>query len=377
MKKIFAIVILFLTTLACRDKTEINQDYIIKPCQQIDSKRYFHFDDLASDVSVVELKSSSGKYISAISRMYLTQDSNILILNGSTVIFDFDRNGNLLKVIGAIGKGPGEYLEAKDFCLSNNDSFVNVLTRHSIEVFETVSGKFVRRIDITPFRKSDYLPEFITNDGEDGFFIWDSNPSKINDYSKDFFCLWHIDKKGKVLSKQLKRTEFNLELNRFTKSCDGGFWVRPLGGSSNVFKIHSRNVNREISIDFEGQFIPEHYFDQFNGEPYAYLDKWVNSNYYKMPFEIYDNSDYIFFLFGGPNGETYNCVYNKKKGKTIAKKLNINNPTMCHSDSTYFYAYLDPFNSDINKMDSVFSSKIKDQIKNENFHLFKFKINEK
>lgn len=376
MKNNFLIVFLLITACACSNKTELNPTILIKPIQQLNSNEYFCFDNLANDVSVVELQSSSGKYISAIKRLCITKDSDILILNGSTVIYDFDRNGNLQKVIGAIGKGPGEYLEAKDFCLSQNESFVNVLTRHSIDIFETDNGKFVHKIDITPFRKSDYLPEFIANDGKDGFFIWASNPSKVTDFSKDFFCLWHIDKKGKVLSKQLERTEFELELNRFTNSCDGGFWIRPLGGTSNVFKLHSGKVFSEISIDFEGQFIPEHYFEQFSGEPYLYLDKWIYSNYYKMPYEIYDNSNYIFFLFGGPQGQTYSCIYNKNKSSAKAKKLNNGNPNMCYSDSTYFYAYYDPSSSDINKMDSVFSSRIDNQIKNENFHLFKFRINE-
>jgi len=360
----------------CHEKKEITSKFVISLKDCIKSKEYFSFDHLAQNLTLIELKQSKGKFISGVNKIIVTHDTHIFLLNGQTAIYDYDENGNLHNVIGKIGKGPGEFMEATDFCLSKDESLVHVLSRYYIHTFKR-SGEFVGKIDITNYRKDDYLPEYIEEDGGDGFYLWDSNPSKVSDFDSPFYCLWHINKKSKVLGRFFERTEFVFELPRFTKSFDGGYWIRPLEGSWCLFKISSNELVNEASIDFGGKSLPKNYFSRFQDSPYQNLDKWVNSDYYKMPSNFYDNSNYLIFTYGGPNGITCDCLYNKLSSNIISKRRNSNNPEILFADSTYFYSYYDPSSADVNEMDSVFRTLIQKEqnLFDKNF-IFKFKLNE-
>lgn len=369
------IILIVVILTSCNEKKSSTLQ-ILSLENKVNTKDYFTYNNLVKDISVVELETGPGKYISGVTKVYVTKNSSILLLNGSTEVYEYNKNGGFIKKIGRTGRGPGEYSEAKDFCISNNELTISILTRLAINMYNVNDGSFDRKIDITPFRKDDFLPEFIIDDGNHGYFLWASNPSKVSDFSKDFFLLWHINKEGKVVDKLLKRTEFVMEILRFTKSYDGNYFIRPLEGTNELLKLSSGKLINYISIEFGDKYIPKNYFSQFDNEPYINLDKWIKSNYYKMPYEFYDTQDHLFFLFGGPNGSTFSCLYDKRDKKTISAKLNSNNPSICFADSTHFYACINSSYIDVNKMDSVFKTKLDTKINNEKIFILKFKINE-
>jgi hypothetical protein len=178
---------------SCNKISDTSSNYTISLKHHIKTKEYFSFNHLAKEVSLVELEQYKGTFISNARKIYITRNFHTLLLNGTTAIYDYDQQGILHKTIGKIGRGPGEYLEAKDFCLSKDESIIHILSLHHIYSYSSKDGEFLKSIDITPFREDGYLPEYITNDGNKGFFLWDSNPPNVTDFSKPFYCLWHIN----------------------------------------------------------------------------------------------------------------------------------------------------------------------------------------
>jgi hypothetical protein len=115
---------------SCNKISDTSSNYTISLKHHIKTKEYFSFNHLAKEVSLVELEQYKGTFISNARKIYITRNFHTLLLNGTTAIYDYDQQGILHKTIGKIGRGPGEYLEAKDFCLSKDESIIHILSLH-------------------------------------------------------------------------------------------------------------------------------------------------------------------------------------------------------------------------------------------------------
>ena len=136
MKKVkqSAILLIMVIFISCGEKKP-STPQILAIENKIKTNEYFSFNKLVKDVSSVELETGPGKYISGVSKVFVTKGSSILLLNGATEIFEYNKNGNFIRKIGKTGRGPGEYTEAKDFCISKDELLISILTRLSIHIY--------------------------------------------------------------------------------------------------------------------------------------------------------------------------------------------------------------------------------------------------
>ncbi len=150
MKKNILIISLFICISCNPQISPVSQvDTIIKVSEALKSPvTDFQF---AIDSSwLVVLKTPDEKIQGSITKIKV-KDSFIYTLDElqSKSLNIYDLNGNYVRCIGSIGKGPQELLNISDFCIHQEQIFLidNIMER--IQVFSTISGKFIKTIPLS------------------------------------------------------------------------------------------------------------------------------------------------------------------------------------------------------------------------------------
>lgn len=134
-------------------------------------------------------------------------DHHTYYLNSRTGILAFDRSGKLISQLGRFGRGPGEYIFARNFCIDEKSgSLYNHADRtKTIQVFSR-TGKFLRS-----FTLNEYPGSFINSIN---FF---NNNLFINCFGYDSPYEWIVyDTLGNIVKKQKRH------LPEFTYNYSGG-----------------------------------------------------------------------------------------------------------------------------------------------------------
>lgn len=185
------------------------------PCCNSSNKDLYEFDpgnysgdeiklsELADNLSYIPLDTSI--IIDNINDVIL--DQNTIYLNSRIGILAFNRGGKLISQIGKFGRGPGEYIFARNFCIDEKSQrLYNHANRNKlIQVFSR-SGKFLRS-----FTLNQYPGSFINsvNYFNDNLFI--------NCFGYDSPYEWIVyDTLGNIIKRQSRH------LPEFTYNYTGG-----------------------------------------------------------------------------------------------------------------------------------------------------------
>jgi len=103
--------------------------------------------DLATDISYIPL--SNEVPIRLINRVAVT-DSFIFVGSNPSGLLAFDHQGKLVRQIGRIGNGPGEYHHGSSFSLDRKHKRVCLLDRNNVLEY-TVDGRFTKEFSILKF----------------------------------------------------------------------------------------------------------------------------------------------------------------------------------------------------------------------------------
>lgn len=333
----------------------------------------FSYDSIISEIEVIKFENSKSSFIYKPKRFLIELDGSIYILNGSINVLVFNANGNFSHSIGAIGKGPNEYLGATDFCISKKGE-VCILTENKILRYKK-NGEFINKITVPNLSKLLFYPEFIAEDGANGFFLWDSNPPDIMNYKEVFYCLLHIDSNGKITEKKFPWTNFNIGISQFSLSYNGGYWIEPNEGYSDIYKIVDKNIFNDFSVNFGKNLVSQEYFKKSGVNPLSVLDEYFNSKYIKFINNIKDDNSYIYFNCVGDKYKWFEFLIEKNSKIVKAKIVNKKNPRIVFADSTFFYSFFeDNLIDDTLSMDKIFKRHLKIYGRGDNSYLFKFKL---
>lgn len=361
--------------ISCHSNSENQKEApkILNVIKTSDINNWLCYDSLVENLEVVKLKMDKRYFIYEAKKIIVDKDSNYFILGGTSNVVMINRQGDYVNSFGAKGKGPGEYQEARDFCIFENQH-VCILAGGHIFMYDKYSGNFESAIKIQITEERTFYPEFISQADSKSFFIWDSNPSNVADFKDKFDCLIRVNEKGKVIDKIYPRKNFIIEIGHLSSSFDGGTWIRPAEGTSTLIKAKGDKVNKEYEILFEDMLAPSDFFKKERDNPYSILNEYFNSDFIKFIYNIMDNDQYLHFSCVGKDYKFYSFFINKENGKVHAGILNEKNPTLVCSDSLYFYSFYQ--DNETNKpltIDSVFREKISNRTLNQSY-IFKYKI---
>lgn len=140
--------------------------------------------NFSDDVSYVKLKTPPNIIIKVIRDIQISKD-HIFIHEGlSQRVIVFDKEGNFIKQIGRIGRGPNEYIHLRSFCIDKNNTDLLFYTGDLGDVFRFNSdGELTEKLFSSYF--SDQMYYLNNNLVFSGFSVFDIRnlPDNINQFS--------------------------------------------------------------------------------------------------------------------------------------------------------------------------------------------------
>lgn len=151
MKTIFSPIVLTIIILySCSESKSdflksANNVYYFDLESAINNPKNGSFSELTSDVEYIPLETRPDCMLDPIAKLALT-DSFIFISDVKKLL-QFKKNGQFIKQIGSIGRGPGEYKSVSDFFIDENGKRIYILDGREIQIF-TYEGTIQRSLNI-------------------------------------------------------------------------------------------------------------------------------------------------------------------------------------------------------------------------------------
>ena len=385
-------VILILFTFSCSPKkSEIitnescinRKDYtsIIIP-EHYENK--LQFDSIFSFIEAIPLETNSHCLISSASKVYVS-DSLIYILNSRNNLYVFSNSGKFIQEISRRGKGPGEFLELRDFAVDNTGK-IYILDFLKILEFSK-EGKF-----LTKYKLENYANDMIRCNplhfalaGVDNFYIWGGSSNIISNRDKNLFLLYKIDKKGKIKERYfpiMHKTVGNP--NQFSKFSNH-YNLMPWYGNNMIYKVADEEISTKYYIDFGKYTMKEPVPEEFNN-----LSKFkfeMDRKYANSIWKIAETDNWLYFMFAF-QGYMKNVYYSKITNKSFVsvpfpRAKNKIMPWMIDaSDGENFYSLIEPriLLEDLERIDpktdeyNKWSKMFKNLSTNENLVILKCKM---
>lgn len=305
-----------------------------------------HFDNYIESIEKIPLEVTDSSFIVYIQKILLTSSKQIVILN-STGILVFDSNGKFLFRVGKVGRGPGEYLQLFDICLSaDNKNILAVDYNNDVFEYAVSDGHFIRKISPSFPKKCPNCIGIASSD-KNGFFLFSCNPSNQTDFDTDFFCLNQFDGDGRYVDHFLKREDYVFPNSIVTQSYDNSYIIRPPDGEHVCYRIRNGQLEGFLKIDFKEKNIPVRYVKQQPGKNYD-IPKFMYSPYFKLPIYFQDTKQYLYFTCAGPDATSHYFVVDKSTLNGIHWEQSEEDDSslvlMRAADEDYFYCVFHEYN---------------------------------
>ena len=283
--------------LSCHNSSKESSNLpIIHPL--LTSAEIKDFTNYVTSIRYLKLKSPNEPKALSVQEIQLSKDGKLLIA-ASNGLFLFDETGNQLIKYGAKGKGPGEYLNRRSFCLSSNEESVIILdTYNTLYFYNYSSGKFEKQV--TPQWKEKSTSADDICPGEDGgFFLYRPQSFNPNDFTNDFYCLTEFDMKGKLKNEFLKRIDFNFNFPVFFKTTQG-YLIRPTEGTDIVYRITEGRIQKDFRISFDKKAVPLKHIFSYGADAWKHLEDYLQSDYFKLFMTILETDRQLYIYCAGP-----------------------------------------------------------------------------
>ena len=288
-------------------------------------------------VRVVALETAPGSLLTTFQKVLVTPSGNFIVLD-TKGIYAFSPQGKFLFPIGRRGKGPGEYLQPLDICLSGDGKELLVLEgSNRISIFDPENGKF-RKALVPEWREGRQAGDAICPDAEGGFYIVTSNPTELDRFDPPYYCLHRFDREGRETESLLPRKDFVFTMGLVTQTDGNRYLLRPQEGDDVCHELGGKELKRKYRFDFGDRAVPLHYIFDRNGAPD--MGKYMSSPYYKLPIYIYDNDDLVVFTAVGPGVSSNLFVYSKEDRNGIRMQTEPGDPApfdFVAAGDGYFY----------------------------------------
>jgi hypothetical protein len=260
---------------------------------------------LGAKLQYIPLETRDECLINEIRKILFTEE--YIFVDEAKRLLQFDRNGKFIRQVGAVGRGPQEYLFITDFCIYNNEIYI--LENRRILIFD-FAGNYKRSINL-PFRTSRFLEQ-------DSHLIF-YQPNAFGGYSNPWS--WVItDTAGSIIQ--------SIRNNNIRKNIPGLLViVTPL--------YNYKNQVRLMDFCFDTLYV----LDKFKKKPYAIfnfgakkmeLDPIISQENGRRLIDrlwirsVFENDNFLFIKFMcGISDSTRNAIFNKKTEELTFLKNNV------------------------------------------------------
>lgn len=325
MRKCF-ILMLSIILGACRAQNDghITVLHPLKETIQVDNlSDYLTVDDL--------VKIPDNELISDISKILLTSEDNMVLLDVQKRIFSLDRSSNSLSLILNRGRAANEYLMINDIAITDDDELI-LLDDNRLHNVDILNNRI-----ISTMRLPDHISvDAIAPASEDSYYIFSAFPLNPKDFdSQSGYLLYRINSDNSI-AEFIPREDCTFSLFNISQSSGNEYYLRPQSSDGIFYRLEEQQVVPWMQVDFDNMTMPSrYYFDSANKDIAAYM----MSKYYKLPMELMLTNDNIYFHSCGPNAEDYSFLYSRHSIKGI-RWQNISDSNLAKvlaCDETGFY----------------------------------------
>lgn len=186
---IYATLVIYFTS--CRTQTkspvEVAEVFpVFRFEEMLKTRKSIKLSEIASDIKYVKLELTKESSICANPGVLLS--NNFIFINCNNLL-QFSRDGEFLRRIGSLGKGPKEYLSVSNISVNEEIEYIYIHAVNKILIY-TFQGKFIKEIHIpVNYAKSCAI--------DTSYFIAWSHVGEGNE--ENVFAV--LDKNGKIVSK--------------------------------------------------------------------------------------------------------------------------------------------------------------------------------
>lgn len=310
-----------------------------------------NFSQIFNSYKVIPLETNDSCLIGSVSSIRFCNDYIVVLdQNVSQSVFLFDINGNFIRKIGAMGKGPGEYIIPYSITTNEDDNEIMILDDASqrILIF-SLNGEFIRNI---PYKASCKSIEYYNGK---------LHSAKDLCISSDY-ALTQINNEGNITNEWIPlKSKLNLlqgwsPYTNFFRTPSGlRFRVWYL---NDIYSINSNSINTLISLKSNSQCVIDEMDKLFTTNNQFSIESLVITSYVEM-----NNLSIIEYL---NLGEYFLMFYNQKDGTVKSVKFRNFKDDITHNrgmKSGHFYtSYKDYLVSEINSNDRLLWSDLIDNI---------------
>ena len=155
-------VILFIIT-GCQSSIDketvdpiIDNIYFLDIISSIDNKTNLKISDIASEVSYLPLETTEDNLIQEIQKVVFTE--NFIFVADENGLYQFTDRGEFIRQIGSLGRGPGEHSVIMNFAVNEKADIVIVQGTYSIVEYD-LEGNYVKNIRRLPGQEFEFIDQ--------------------------------------------------------------------------------------------------------------------------------------------------------------------------------------------------------------------------
>jgi len=310
---------------SCNRKHEIEQDIDFSTFQinGVDNCNILKYSSIFDNIKFVKLETNENSLIGRIDQLIFYNDI-IYILDRyiSKAVFIFDSSGKFLGKVGAIGKGPGEYLNPNyiDINVHSDEILVYDNFKNNIMTYD-LSGKYRNTIKL----KNTINAFSVLGSNEIALYFNYYGDEEIRYLPRHNLHI--INTKGKILYKEFDRENSNIpnyeglkSFSRFTNSV-----LFSPSFDNNIYKISNDNVSVKYKLDFGEKNLKKDFLNNIvstTKNKMEVSEKIKNSNLINFT-GLYETENYLVFRITYKKN-ILNIFYSKRTRNFKLSKIYIN-----------------------------------------------------
>lgn len=297
MKNIYIILYLILLSSCIEHKEEKNKLNGNEPIVELNISNIFFnknsdYSSIIDSIEVIKLETNANSLIGSIRKIEF-QNEKFYVSDDSQVLLIFDNNGHYCNKLNKRGKGPGEYLEMRDFFI-DKDGSIKVLSYNTILTYD-LNLKFIEQkaIHVTSTTGREINPvNFLPNC--DFTFLYTGSFGLRNLKSGKDNALYCIDNKNKIVNEYFPIfSKSTMGHQNFYRSNDLVNFTNTYGNDT-IYQIYDDYLVPKVYINFMDNRITEK--DMM--EDHAALYNMICENgLCGNVMNVYENSNYLCFKF--------------------------------------------------------------------------------
>ncbi|MCF8360947.1 MAG: 6-bladed beta-propeller [Prolixibacteraceae bacterium] len=320
--KIF-VILLLLPIISCSKKSVVQSKINRNELVEIKMPRSYKLDsnpnEIIKEITFLPLENSDLCQIVDPNKVVFNEN-RYYVLDFLKALYVFDNEGNYLHQIGNKGKGPGEFIEIRDFDISRDGKIV-ILDFNRILKYDK-DGSFEKIVtNYNFFKDNQYCNPFqFASISDNDFYIWGGSMGQKK-YISNNYAMYRS--KETILSEYYFPVthKYNDDSHRFIKH-NNFYLINPTLGNDTIYSIAKNRINTKYAIIFKNRFTLKNEINEGAFLKGYYPEAYYSNNLSHSISNPLETSNWLSFSFN----------FNQKIINTFINKNN-------HSIYTFYYKY--------------------------------------